>query len=74
MEKESKKKTFTDKEIISALVKDLVQFAEQAKKVVDTASIPYSKLEDAVVLESMCTEILEKFVKKEENDTEVSDS
>ena len=67
-----KKKDFTDKEIIQALVRDLVQFAHQAKTVMDSASVPVDRdtLENTIVLNTMIEEILTRYTQAKDEKLE----
>lgn len=60
-------KVTTNEEIIEALVRDLVDFAIQSKKVLNTCSFNLDALSEAVLLEKMSEEVLNKFTAKSED-------
>ena len=66
----STKPLASDKEIIDALALDLVQLAQQAQLVIKYSSFARPIFKDAELLDRMCSEILETFIKKEEEDAE----
>lgn len=75
VKKEEVKELASDKEIMEALVKDLVQVAQQCQLVMYYSSVAKPALKDALLLDSMCEEIVNTFIKpvEEKEDDAISE-